>query len=151
MLQRMLSRWVPNSVCAQVNHPSPGGFSCESISGAGSAPVWGISRDGCLCVQGCRSFASTCSSPGVLARGKAPVCQKRGASAGHHWTVMDRAVLSIPISLSTLLSSVFRLSPSLRLHSWGLPVAVPAVKPCPGTFLHSPTLLFPPSLAAGLL
>lgn len=40
---------------------------------------------------------------------------------------------------------------SLQLHGWGLPVTVPVVKPCPGAFLRSSTLLFPPSPAARLL
>lgn len=103
--QGVLSRWIPNTVCTQVDYPSSARFSRETVCQGGSAPCLGIpaagssvssSRDGCLCVQVCRGFAFTCSSPGMLARGKASVCRKQGASAGNHGTVVDQALFSNP-------------------------------------------------------
>lgn len=42
VLQGVLSRWMPNSICTPVDHPSFGQFSCESISQGVQCLAWAV-------------------------------------------------------------------------------------------------------------
>ena len=126
VLQGVLSRWIPNSICTQVVHPSSGQFSRESVSRASSTSCLGGTRVGhphcgelCVILLGwvlvCAGLPWLCFHL-LISR---HACLGQGISVVKAGSLCRRPPNSDGVgtaphagSLSPFLSPVFRLPPS---------------------------------------